>query len=175
MQPAPDFIPAAAAKKLLRESRSGALATLMPGSGGPYCLIGQCRERSRRRAAVADLDPGRAHQEHSRRCPGVAHARRAPGRRSARRGARHADGHGGADRGPQRPAALSGAPARGRNVCRVRRFRNGRKIGILGRNCVRGSGWLGVNCCSAAWNRRGLGALLLGTRRSAQLILVNAA
>jgi len=39
MQPAPDFVPAAAAKKLLRESRSGALATLMPGSGDPYCSL----------------------------------------------------------------------------------------------------------------------------------------
>jgi putative heme iron utilization protein len=28
-----------AAKKLLRESRSGALATLMPGSGDPYCSL----------------------------------------------------------------------------------------------------------------------------------------
>jgi putative heme iron utilization protein len=29
----------AAAKRLLRESRSGALATLMPGSGDPYCSL----------------------------------------------------------------------------------------------------------------------------------------
>ncbi len=28
-----------AAKKLLREARSGALATLMPGSGDPYCSL----------------------------------------------------------------------------------------------------------------------------------------
>src|SRR5262252_5154300 len=39
MQPTPDFNPAAAAKKLLREGRSGALATLMPGSGDPYCSL----------------------------------------------------------------------------------------------------------------------------------------
>jgi heme iron utilization protein len=39
MQPTPDFKPAVAAKKLLRESRSGALATLMPGSGDPYCSL----------------------------------------------------------------------------------------------------------------------------------------
>src|SRR5712672_2444337 len=39
MQPTPDFDPAAAAKKLLREGRSGALATLMPGSGDPYCSL----------------------------------------------------------------------------------------------------------------------------------------
>ena len=39
MQPTPDFNPVAAAKKLLREGRSGALATLMPGSGDPYCSL----------------------------------------------------------------------------------------------------------------------------------------
>ena len=39
MQPAPDFDPRSAAKKLLRETRSGALATLTPGSGDPYCSL----------------------------------------------------------------------------------------------------------------------------------------
>jgi heme iron utilization protein len=39
MKPTPDFDPAVAAKKLLREGRSGALATLMPGSGDPYCSL----------------------------------------------------------------------------------------------------------------------------------------
>src|SRR5262249_12060857 len=39
MQPSPDFNPAVAAKKLLREARSGALATLTPGSGDPYCSL----------------------------------------------------------------------------------------------------------------------------------------
>jgi hypothetical protein len=39
MQPSPDFDPVAAAKKLLREGRSGALATLMPGSRDPYCSL----------------------------------------------------------------------------------------------------------------------------------------
>ncbi len=34
-----DFDPAMAAKKLLREGRSAALATLMPGSGDPYCSL----------------------------------------------------------------------------------------------------------------------------------------
>src|SRR5499426_4799104 len=33
------FDPKAAAKKLLREGRSGALATLMAGSGDPYCSL----------------------------------------------------------------------------------------------------------------------------------------
>ncbi len=39
MQPTPDFDPKTASKKLLREGRSGALATLMPGSGDPYCSL----------------------------------------------------------------------------------------------------------------------------------------
>jgi heme iron utilization protein len=39
LQPAPDFDPKSAARKLLREARSGALATLMPGSGDPYCSL----------------------------------------------------------------------------------------------------------------------------------------
>ena len=39
MKPTPDFDPKVAAKKLLREGRSGALATLMPGSGDPYCSL----------------------------------------------------------------------------------------------------------------------------------------
>ena len=39
MQPTPDFKPAVAAKKLVREGRSGALATLMAGSGDPYCSL----------------------------------------------------------------------------------------------------------------------------------------
>src|SRR4029450_7967888 len=39
MKPTPDFDPAAAGKKLFREGRSGALATLMAGSGDPYCSL----------------------------------------------------------------------------------------------------------------------------------------
>ena len=39
MQPATDFDPKATAKKLMREGRSGALATLMAGTGGPYCSL----------------------------------------------------------------------------------------------------------------------------------------
>src|SRR6267143_3764513 len=39
MRPTPDFDPKAAAKKLLREGRSAALATLMPGTGDPYCSL----------------------------------------------------------------------------------------------------------------------------------------
>ena len=39
MRPTPDFDPQLAAKKLLRQARSGALATLMPSSGAPYCSL----------------------------------------------------------------------------------------------------------------------------------------
>jgi len=39
MQPTPDFVPQTLAKSLLRRSRQGALATLMPGSGDPYCSL----------------------------------------------------------------------------------------------------------------------------------------
>jgi putative heme iron utilization protein len=39
MKPDRAFNPRLAAKKLLREGRSGALATLMPGFGDPYCSL----------------------------------------------------------------------------------------------------------------------------------------
>ena len=39
MQPTADFDPKAAAKKLMREARSGALGTLMATSGDPYCSL----------------------------------------------------------------------------------------------------------------------------------------
>jgi hypothetical protein len=39
MTPEQAFDAALAAKKLLREGRSGALATVMPGSGDPYCSL----------------------------------------------------------------------------------------------------------------------------------------
>jgi putative heme iron utilization protein len=39
MQPTADFDPKASAKKLMREARSGALATLMASSGDPYCSL----------------------------------------------------------------------------------------------------------------------------------------
>lgn len=39
MEPIPDFDPGKLAKSLLRRSRQGALATLMPGSGDPYCSL----------------------------------------------------------------------------------------------------------------------------------------
>src|ERR1051326_3640893 len=39
MKPSPDFDPRRAARTLLREARSGALATLMTNSGDPYCSL----------------------------------------------------------------------------------------------------------------------------------------
>jgi putative heme iron utilization protein len=39
MQPDPDFDPSRLARSLLRRSRQGALATLMVGSGDPYCSL----------------------------------------------------------------------------------------------------------------------------------------
>jgi len=39
MQPTSDFDAAKLARSLLRRSRQGALATLMPGSGDPYCSL----------------------------------------------------------------------------------------------------------------------------------------
>ncbi len=39
MQPTPDFDAARLARSLLRRSRQGALASLMPSSGDPYCSL----------------------------------------------------------------------------------------------------------------------------------------
>ncbi len=39
MQPTADFDASRLARSLLRRSRQGALATLMPGSGDPYCSL----------------------------------------------------------------------------------------------------------------------------------------
>jgi heme oxygenase (biliverdin-IX-beta and delta-forming) len=39
MQPTPDFDPGKLARSLLRRRREGALATLMAGSGAPYCSL----------------------------------------------------------------------------------------------------------------------------------------
>ncbi len=39
MQPSADFDPQRATRTLLREARSGALATLMPQTGDPYCSL----------------------------------------------------------------------------------------------------------------------------------------
>jgi putative heme iron utilization protein len=39
MRPTPEFDPQSVAKKLVRQARSGALATLMAGTGDPYCSL----------------------------------------------------------------------------------------------------------------------------------------
>src|ERR1700748_3825974 len=39
MQPTADFDPARLARSLLRRRRQGALATLMTGTGNPYCSL----------------------------------------------------------------------------------------------------------------------------------------
>jgi putative heme iron utilization protein len=39
MQPTPQFDPVATSKSLIRSGKQGALATLMPGSGDPYCSL----------------------------------------------------------------------------------------------------------------------------------------
>src|SRR5689334_13980526 len=39
MQPTSDFNPSRLARSLLRRSRQGALATLMSGTGDPYCSL----------------------------------------------------------------------------------------------------------------------------------------
>src|ERR1700743_724242 len=39
MKPTPDFNPSRLAKSLLRRNRQGALATLMAGTGDPYCSV----------------------------------------------------------------------------------------------------------------------------------------
>jgi putative heme iron utilization protein len=39
MQPSAEFDPRSSARKLIREARSGALATLMAGTGAPYCSL----------------------------------------------------------------------------------------------------------------------------------------
>ena len=67
MKPTPDFDPKAAAKKLLREGRSGALATLMPGSGDPYCSLVNVATAADGAPLLLISHARGAHQEHPRR------------------------------------------------------------------------------------------------------------
>src|ERR1700749_3906300 len=46
MQEKADFSPAALARSLLRRSRQGALATLVPDNGDPYCSLGNLASAS---------------------------------------------------------------------------------------------------------------------------------
>ena len=123
MKPTPDFDPAVAAKKLLREGRSGALATLMPGSGDPYCSLVNV-------ATAADGAPLllisrlAVHTKNILADPRVSLMidERKEGDPLQGR-ARHADGNRGRDRRPGRAPALSRPPAGGGDVRRLRRFR----------------------------------------------------
>ena len=51
MQPSPDFDAVKVARSLLRRSRQGALATLMTGSGDPYCSLTKAQSPFMRRVA----------------------------------------------------------------------------------------------------------------------------
>ncbi len=123
MKPTPDFNPAVAAKKLLREGRSGALATLMPGSGDPYCSLVNV-------ATAADGAPLllisrlAVHTKNILADPRVSLMvdERKEGDPLAGR-PRHADGNRGRDRRSGDPPALSRAPAGGGDVRGLRRFR----------------------------------------------------
>ena len=115
MSPDSEFDPKAAAKKLLREGRTGALATLMAGSGDPYCSLVNV-------ATAADGAPLllisrlAIHTRNILADPRVSlmlDERKA--RRSARRRARHADGHCCASRRmPRRDGAICCASPRRR-------------------------------------------------------------
>ena len=62
MEPTADFNPGALARSLLRRSRQGALATLMAGTGDPYCSLVNVASRAGRVADPADLAAGDPHQ-----------------------------------------------------------------------------------------------------------------
>ena len=123
MKPTPEFNAATAAKKLLREGRSGALATLMPGSGDPYCSLVNV-------ATAADGAPLllisrlAVHTKNVLADPRVSVMidERKEGDPLQGR-PRHADGNRGRDRGPRGAPALSRSPARGGNVRGLCRFR----------------------------------------------------
>ena len=67
MQPTADFDPSRLARSLLRRSRQGALATLMAGSGDPYCSLVNVASHADALADPADFAAGAAYEEYSRR------------------------------------------------------------------------------------------------------------
>ena len=69
MKPDKTFDPRLAAKKLLREARSGALATLMPDSGDPYCSLVNVATTVGGAPVLLLSKSGGAHQEYSFRRP----------------------------------------------------------------------------------------------------------
>ena len=97
MNPDAPFDARLAAKKLLREGRSGALATLMAGSGDPYCSLVNVATAPDG-APLLLLSTLALHTKNILADPRVSlDAGRAQGRRSAGRRAGDADGHAGCD------------------------------------------------------------------------------
>ena len=70
MQPTADFDPSRLARSLLRRSRQGALATLMPDSGDPYCSLVNVATHADGSPILLISRLARAHQEHPRQMPG---------------------------------------------------------------------------------------------------------
>ena len=140
MQPTPDFDPKAAAKKLLREGRTGALATLMAGSGDPYCSLVNV-------ATAADGAPLllisrlAVHTKNILADPRVSlmlDERKAGD--PPRRRPHHADGHGGGDRRSAGAAPLPRPPSGGRDVRGFQATSPFYRIALKGAHLVAGFG-----------------------------------
>ena len=82
MKPDNAFDARLAAKKLLREGRSGALASFDAPLRRPLLLVGQRGDGNRRCAALSAVKSGAAHQKHPGGCPRFADAGRTQRRRS---------------------------------------------------------------------------------------------
>ena len=123
MKPDTAFDARLAAKKLLREGRSGALATLMPGTGDPYCSLVNVATA----ASGAPLMLLSQLAIHTKNILAdnrdFADAGRAQGGRSAARRARDADGRSGRGALFFCPNSLSSAPPGGRTVRVLHRLR----------------------------------------------------
>ena len=70
MQPTPDFDAARLARSLLRRSRQGALATLMAGSGDPYCSLVNVASHADGSPILLISRLALHTQKHPWRCPG---------------------------------------------------------------------------------------------------------
>ena len=101
MKQTPDFDPQIRGQEAPARGALGSLATLMAGSGDPYCSLVNVATDADGSPLLLISAPRGPHQEHSRRPARVADARRAQGGRPARRRARHAEGHGRGHRRPQ--------------------------------------------------------------------------
>ena len=67
MQPTADFDASKLARSLLRRSRQGALATLMPESGDPYCSLVNVASHADALADPADFEARAAYEKYPRR------------------------------------------------------------------------------------------------------------